>query len=224
MDEVEVEGIVIENFNITSNMLPDFLNEKYIELKDDIKRRLEEFEQVKQETYFYELCFCICTPQSKAENALIVQKKLEKMDFLNENIDPTPVLFDKSHYIRFHNQKANRLNLLKLQYGEISEVLISDMSDKEKRLWLRDNINGFGLKESAHFLRNIGYKNLGILDRHILKHLHYCGIYDEIPKITGDKSYMKIEKSFSDYAISINIPMDELDLLFWSYETGKIIK
>ncbi len=224
MDEVEVEGIVIENFNITGNMLPDFLNEKYIELKDDIKQRLEEFEQVKPETYFYELCFCICTPQSKAENALIVQKKLEDMDFLNENINPTPVLFDKSHYIRFHNQKAKRLNLLKLQYDEISEVLKSDMNDKEKRLWLRYNINGFGLKESAHFLRNIGYKNLGILDRHILKHLHYCGLFKEIPKITNDKIYIEIEKLFFNYAKSISIPMDELDLLFWSYETGKILK
>lgn len=205
-------------------MLPEFLSEKYDKLKYDIKLRLEEFEKIKPEKYFYELCFCICTPQSKAENALIVQNKLEELDFLNNEFDPTSILFNKSNYIRFHNQKSKRLLLLKKQYYKIFEILDSDLNDTEKRLWLRKNINGFGLKESAHFLRNIGYKNLGILDRHILKHLHYCGLFDDIPKITNDKMYNEIEKQFFNYAASINIPMDELDLLFWSYETGKIIK
>jgi N-glycosylase/DNA lyase len=205
-------------------MLPDFLLEKYTELKADILQRLQDFDNVSPAHYFYELCYCICTPQSKAENALIVQNKLEEIDFLNKAIDPTPILFDKSNYIRFHNQKAKRLLLLKEQYDEIYEMLHSNITPEEKRLWLRKNVNGFGMKESAHFLRNIGYRNLAILDRHILKHLHYCGLFDEIPKISGDNHYLEIEDIFLDFADRVKIPLDELDLLFWSYETGKIIK
>lgn len=205
-------------------MLPDFLLEKYNELYNEIIQRLKDFANVESEKYFYELCYCICTPQSKAENALIVQEKLEELDFLNNDIDPTPILFEKSNYIRFHNQKAKRLLILKEQYDEIDEILRTDLKPYDKRLWLRKNVNGFGMKESAHFLRNIGYRNLAILDRHILKHLHYCGLFDEIPKISGDKQYMEIENIFFEFSEQIKIPLDELDLLFWSYETGKIIK
>lgn len=205
-------------------MLPDFLQEKYNFLKDDIKQRLIDFENISENDYFYELCFCICTPQSKAENALKVQQILMEKNFLNNDFDATPILFDKSHYIRFHNRKAKRLNLLKKNYDNILSILNSNISDSDKRIWLRNNVNGFGLKESAHFLRNIGYKNQGILDRHILKHLVYCGLYDDIPKISNDKTYLKVEDKFMKFAKNINIPMDELDLLFWSYEAGKILK
>lgn len=205
-------------------MLPDFLNEKYEILKDDIKTRLIEFENVSKDEYFYELCFCICTPQSRAESAFKVQQKLKSLNFYENDIDPTPILFDKTHYIRFHNQKAKRLIKIKEQYPEILEILKSEISDIEKRFWLRNNINGMGLKESAHYLRNIGYKNLCILDRHILKHLVHCGIYNEIPNISSDKKYLEVEDKFRDFADNIGIPLDELDLLFWSYETGEILK
>lgn len=206
------------------NSLPDFLQEKYELLKEPIRKRLKEFEEVPADLYFYELCFCVCTPQSKAKSALVVQKELERLDFLNNDIDPTPILRQPENYIRFHNQKTKRLLLAKVQFPEIMKLLNSDKSSIQKRMWFVGNFNGFGMKESAHFLRNIGYKELGILDRHILKHLHYCGVYKEIPKITTRKSYEKIEKDFREYSYRVGIPMDELDLLFWSYEAGEILK
>lgn len=204
--------------------LPDFLQEKYELLQEPIRKRLRDFEEVPANLYFYELCFCICTPQSKAKSAFIVQNELHKLDYLNIDLDPTPILRRPENYIRFHNQKAKRLQLAKEQFPEIMNVLNSSKSAIQKRMWFVDNFNGFGMKESAHFLRNIGYKELGILDRHILKHLHYCGVYKEIPKITTRKSYEKIEKDFREYSRRIGIPMDELDLLFWSYEAGEILK
>jgi len=98
------------------------------------------------------------------------------------------------------------------------------LSASDKRLWLLENVNGFGLKECSHFLRNIGYRNLAILDRHVLKHLVFCDVLKEVPKISGTKKYFEIEMMFKQFSNRVNISVDELDLLFWSYETGKILK
>ncbi|MDC1068775.1 hypothetical protein OAQ99_06430 [Candidatus Kapabacteria bacterium] len=204
--------------------LPLELQNKYKVLKKDIQSKLKEFSVVKPDNYFYELCFCICTPQSKAESAFAVQTKLIKQNFLENDFDPTQILRDPKHYIRFHNQKAKRLIEAKENWILISSVINSEISGSDKRAWLYENVKGIGMKESAHFLRNIGYRNLGILDRHILKHLVSSGVFDEIPNISSRKNYEKVEKAFADFADKNNIPMDELDLLFWSYEAGLILK
>ncbi len=204
--------------------LPEEIQKGYDRDKAAIRKRLEEFAAVPKEEYFYELCFCICTPQSKAANAWQVQQKLSDRNFYDNPFDPVDILNDKTHYIRFHNQKAKRLLTLRDQWPQIKDILESDMSNIEKRFWLFDNVNGMGLKESAHYLRNIGYRDLGILDRHILKHLVSCGVYKEVPNISGKKRYLEVEAKFKEFSDEIGIPMDELDLLFWSYETGEILK
>lgn len=200
------------------------LLESYEKLKYQIQNRLVEFENVPKSKYFYELCYCIMTPQTKAESAFKVQIKLEELDFLNKDIKVNEILEEKSHYIRFHNQKSDRLYKIKSQFPEILSIIENDWANEEKRIWIRKNINGIGMKESAHFLRNIGFKNLGILDRHILKHLVLCGLYNEIPKIANDKDYLKVEEDFQKLSKITSIPMDELDLLFWSYQAGLILK
>ena len=87
------------------------------------------------------------------------------------------------------------------------------------------NIKGFGMKEASHFLRNIGLgDNLAILDVHILDNLKTLGVIDEIPKNMSDKNYLKIESKLRDFSRLVGIPMDELDLVFWSEETGIIFK
>ncbi len=193
-------------------------------MKPQFRRRLAEFAAVPQEQYFYELCYCICTPQSKATNAFIVQKELEKRHFYEKPFNPAGLLRRNKNYIRFHNTKANRLLAARKQYPKLEEVLMSNIEAREKRDWLASNINGIGMKEASHFLRNIGERNLAILDRHILKHLVLCNIYDKIPKVSTKKDYLQVEKAFLEFAENIKIPIDELDLLFWSYETGNILK
>jgi len=86
------------------------------------------------------------------------------------------------------------------------------------------NVKGLGLKESSHFLRNIGYRGLAILDRHILKNLHKSNVINELPKTLTPKVYFEIEKKFKDFSREVSIDMDELDLLFWSMETGEVFK
>lgn len=204
--------------------LPKEIFEKYNILKSEIESKLIQFENVPEEDYFYELCFCICTPQSKAESAFKVQNILQREKFLENEFDPTPILRQAENYIRFHNQKAKRLLEARENWHLINQTLLSDISGEQKREWLYLNVKGIGMKESGHFLRNIGYRNLGILDRHILKHLVSCGVFKEIPKIGSKKNYIEVEKKFMEFSDKMKIPMDHLDLLFWSYEAGLILK
>lgn len=200
------------------------LSNKYILFKDNIESRLLEFSKIQAEKYFYELCFCFCTPQSKASSALIVQNELERLDFKNNSFDPVDILFRKENYIRFHRQKSNRLMEMKDRFTEIESLLNSDLDNFKKRNWLAENLKGIGYKEASHFLRNIGYRDLAILDRHILKHLVSCELFKEIPNISTKQRYLDVEKRFLEFAESVNIPIDHLDLLFWSEEAGEILK
>ncbi len=86
------------------------------------------------------------------------------------------------------------------------------------------NVKGLGWKEASHFLRNIGRRNLAILDRHILRNLKRHQVIRSLPKTLTAKRYKAIEQQFARFAEAIGISMDELDLLFWSRETGEILK
>lgn len=204
--------------------LPDNLQHSYNLLKKRIKNRLKELIATNERDIFYELCFCLCTSQSKAKNAVIVEKELRERNFFERTFNPIDILRNSNHYIRFHQQKSKNLLLAKDNFNKIIEILQLDISALEKRLLLAKNVRGLGMKESSHFLRNIGYRGLAILDRHILKHLVLCGIYKEIPKITSISKYIEIETTFQKFSKKVNISIDELDLLFWSYETGEILK
>lgn len=205
-------------------LISEELFKEYHTRRNAIQQRLNDFKNVPESTYFYELCYCICTPQSKARNAFKVQKTLEENDFLKTPFDPTDILRQPEHYIRFHNNKAISLLKAREMYPEVLKVLKSGSPNAEKRLWLFKNIRGFGMKEASHFMRNIGFENMGILDRHILKHLIRCGVFKELPQIGSTKQYLDVEEAFKKFSDEIGIPMDEIDLLFWSMEAGEILK
>lgn len=190
-----------------------------------IHARLQEFRAVPPEEYFYELLYCLLTPQSKAANAEQVVKKLRALDFLHIDLDPTPLLRDPAHYIRFHNVKAARVRSLRNEWVDIQATLLStEIDGTTKRDLLVVRVNGLGWKEASHFLRNIGYLELAIIDRHILKHLLECGAIDSIPTTLTQRSYKEIEASFQQLAASFGLTLQELDLLFWSFEEGSVRK
>jgi N-glycosylase/DNA lyase len=87
------------------------------------------------------------------------------------------------------------------------------------------NVRGLGYKEATHFLRNVGLNGgLAILDRHILRNLKRYRAIRSLPKSLSRKKYLALERSFLHFADRIGISLDELDLLFWSMETGVIRK
>ncbi|MBI4175854.1 MAG: DNA lyase, partial [Candidatus Aenigmarchaeota archaeon] len=78
--------------------------------------------------------------------------------------------------------------------------------------------------EASHFLRNVGFTDLAILDRHIMRNLVRYNAIKEVPKSLTRKKYYYIENRMKSFCARVGIPMDELDLLFWSEETGEVFK
>ena len=189
-----------------------------------IRARLADFKLISTAEYFYELAYCLLTPQSAAVNAAKAVYLLQQNDFLHSEINPEPLLHQKEFYIRFHKTKAKHLLAAKAQFPMILTHLMNATSARELRAWLVRNVTGLGWKEASHFLRNIGYENLAILDRHVLRNLVRAGVLLKIPKTLTAKRYLAIEKKFFKFAQQIGISADELDLLFWSMETGVILK
>jgi N-glycosylase/DNA lyase len=202
----------------------DDLRRDYAGSRPAIRARLEDFARVPKTEYLYELIYCLLTPQSSAVNAAKVVACLREADFLATDFDPSGILFRKEHYIRFHNTKARRLLEAKTNREVILAALGEGRSPPEMRDWFVRNVKGLGWKEASHFLRNIGYRDLAILDRHILKNLRRHRIIRTLPKSLTPVRYQSIERKFRRFAVAVGIPMDELDLLFWSRETGEILK
>jgi N-glycosylase/DNA lyase len=199
--------------------------------KDKIKKRLEEFRQVLNESderIFAELAFCICTPQSKATSAWVAITSLMKNGYLfsgSENMIK-PFL----NAVRFTDNKAKYIVEARNFFTENGQLKIKDKIKSFKsifdlREWIVTNVKGLGMKESSHFLRNIGLgSDIAILDVHILKNLEEYGVIEKVPETLSKKLYLEIEKMMREFSKFIRISFDELDLLFWSEETGIIFK
>lgn len=197
----------------------------YASRKDAIRRRLGEFARVPPSDYFYELLYCLMTPQTSAENAGKAVERLKQSGFEKHEFNPEPILANKLHYIRFHKTKAKHLLRTRLEMPEILRALSNGSPSFELREWLVKNVKGLGYKEATHFLRNIGKNGgLAILDRHILRNLKRFGAVRSLPESLPRKQYLSIERRFMKFSERIGIPVDELDLLFWSMETGEIRK
>ena len=198
------------------------LHNNYSQKKIAIKQRLDQFKSLPEEKYLDELIFCTLTPQSQAKKCW--QAVLELKHIINKNPSKNNISSILKTKTRFHNNKAKYI-MKNLQNWNTIKNEISNSDIPALRNWLNENVYGYGLKEASHFLRNIGKSNnkIAILDRHILKNLKELGII-ESDKIKNNKNYLEIEKRFIDFSNKIEIPIDHLDLLFWSNENGEIFK
>lgn len=204
---------------------PEKIKRLYKSRQDAIRTRLSEFAAKQPSDYFYELLYCLLTPQSSAAHAEQVVSLLYSAGFHDTDVHPEPFLRRKECYIRFHKTKSRHLLQMKKQFPIVAGKLSEPASAFELREWLVINVLGLGYKEASHFLRNIGRnEGLAILDRHILRNLHRLGVIREVPNSISRKQYLEIERRFSKFAVSLGIALDELDLVFWSLETGEIRK
>ncbi|MBS3098721.1 DNA lyase [Candidatus Pacearchaeota archaeon] len=185
-----------------------------------IKSRLEEFKSLPESEYKKEFMFCLLTPQSKAQNCWYAVEEISKLSSLNLD-NATKILSSKT---RFHHTKAKRI-IGNLKLWPAIEQQLENSNILELRNNLAKTVNGYGLKEASHFLRNIGKSDnqIAILDRHILRNLHQQGLIKE-QKIKSQKHYLEVEQVYLNYAKQSNILPDELDLLWWSRENGEIFK
>ncbi|MBI2451518.1 N-glycosylase/DNA lyase [Candidatus Pacearchaeota archaeon] len=196
------------------------LLELYQQKKSEIQNRLSQFKNLQEENYFKEFLFCLLTPQSNAQKCWQAVEIINKSNSQDEN-KIFNILKTKT---RFHKTKTSRIVEAFQTWNEIKTKL-AEKNIPELRNWLAENINGYGLKEASHFLRNIGKSDnqIAILDRHILKNLKNLNVIEN-DKIKNKKNYFEIEAKFIEYSKNIGIPIDEIDLLWWSKENGKIFK
>ncbi len=199
-------------------------------MKSVLKQRLNYFKKTgegNESSLFAELCFCLCTPQSKAKACDTAVKSLTKSgDLLNGSEEQIKKHLLKAG-VRFHHNKSRYIVNARIFFTEqsLKSKILSETKLSDLREWLVKNVKGLGMKESSHFLRNIGiYGNLAILDRHILKNMVKYKIIRNIPKSLTKKKYLHLEKKLNKFAEKIKIPSEELDLLFWSEETGEVFK
>jgi len=177
---------------------------------------------------FSELCFCLLTPQSKAVHCDKAIRHLVMSGLLFKG-DEDEISKKIRGLVRFHNKKSRfiveaRKTLTSNKKLDIKKILKKG-DVKNVREWLVANIKGLGYKEGSHFLRNVGLgADLAILDTHILSNLKDLGIIKEVPPSGSIKKYLETEDRMRKFAEKIKIPLEELDLLFWSNETGFIFK
>jgi len=193
---------------------------KSSELKRVIDRRIKEFEEAgkKQNNIFGELCFCILTANFSAEKCIKIQKEMGKgFSFLPEK-ELAEELKKFGH--RFPNARANYISEARKCESEMCRIMKSD--GKEMRDWLVQNVKGIGMKEASHFLRNIGYKDVAIIDFHILDLLEREKLI--IRKNMNKKFYLEVEGILEDLGKKVGLNLAELDLYLWYMETGKVLK
>lgn len=197
---------------------------EYEKKKVEIRNRLKDFESLgkgSRKEIFSELCFCLLTPQSNARHCDKAIQELKETNLLFNGCIRAirPVLRGNA---RFHNKKAKYIVNARRCFDK---SVLNTNNACEIRERLVKKIKGLGYKEASHFLRNIGLgKRIAILDRHILKNLKRYGVIKKIPSSITARTYLDIEEKVRAFAKKIKIPLEELDLLFWSKETGEIFK
>ena len=195
---------------------------------EKVKQRLKDFEAFEakpSKQWFSELCFCLLTANSKAESALRIQAQLGAEGFCKASASDVKKCIRANKH-RFHNNKTAFIIEARkfLDIKNIITKLVEDQGGQEAREWLTQNVKGLGYKEASHFLRNVGYKNLAILDRHILNLMLEHGFLKEKPRSLSKSRYLEIEKSFNSIASKLGMPPAELDLFMWFMKTGEVLK
>ena len=193
-----------------------------------IKERIKEFksfENKDNEEWFSELCFCLLTSNSKAQTALNIQQELGAKGFLKDSSEKICATIIKNKH-RFHNTKT-RFIMDARKHAAIKEIIqniVKDKNVREAREWLVSNVKGLGYKEASHFLRNVGYLDLAILDRHIVNVMLDHKIINNKPKSLGRKNYLEIEKKFMKISDKAGMPAGELDFYMWYMKAGDVLK
>ncbi len=210
------------------NLIKEIKRLQKTDIKNRVNMRLKEFSSFRTKSnneWFSEMCFCILTANSKAKTAIAIQKELGHEGFRHKSWKELAECIRRNKH-RFHNNKAKFIVEAR-KYTDIKNIIKKIESEEGQvgaRAWLVKNIKGLGCKESSHFLRNVGYFDLAILDRHILNLMKESSMIKERPKSLTKSNYLEIEDKFRKLADKLKMPLAELDLYMWYMKTGEILK
>jgi len=196
--------------------------------KDIVELRLNEFRDFKNkknDEWFSELCFCLLTANSRASSAIAIQKELGFSGFSSAEHEKIVETIKRNKH-RFHNNKAKYIVEARkhVQIKDFIQELVDERGVLEAREWLVDNVKGLGYKEASHFLRNVGFDGVAILDRHIINLMIEHELLKEKPKSLNRINYLLIEQELNKFAEHMGMTPAELDLSMWYLKTGNVLK
>ncbi len=194
------------------------------EVRSLIDDRIREFRENGKKSIteiFKELCFCLLTANFNAERSLKIQEEIGN-GFLKL---PEHELAEKLRGLghRYPVTRAKYIVDARKMIRPLRDILQSSMNEEALREWLTGNIRGLGYKEASHFLRNMGFMNLAIIDFHVINILSKYGLISGVKTLTK-RRYREIEKLLREVAKRIELSLGELDLYLWFMETGKVLK
>lgn len=164
---------------------------------------------------FSELIFCTLTANTSAEMGIRCQNYLENADKFDQSTLKEALV--NCHY-RFPNTRSRFI----AHNFQKKHLLTDILKSENRRELLIEQYMGIGMKEASHFLRNIGYFQYSILDKHIQRFLSdYTG--REI-KIRNKRDYEREEVSFFEISSKYRLEPGIMDLVIWYLMTGKILK
>lgn|SRR5215813_3804533 len=212
----------------------DRLREAHALRRKEIRRRLREFREVWQsgsdDRLWEELVYCIFTAGASAKMGLRAVRAVKPLLQDGTQQALTDALTQPPAY-RFYNVRAAHLvktrEYLRASISmELRKQLKQIRDPFDRRDWLArtPGITGLGYKEASHFLRNVGFRGYGILDKHIIRSLNELGVVDSPKPPTTRGRYLENETRMRDFASKVEIDFDELDLALWSMKTGEVLK
>ena len=212
----------------------DSLAKEVIRLREDprvkamVESRIDEFLEVnKKDTYawFEELTYCLLTAYSSAERGqLCVDALCDCGALLDDEIgEVAETLRLQGH--RFAERRAEYIVEARKLASDLKRTIEGFSSARDARKWLVENVKGLGWKESSHFLRNVGYFDVAILDRHIVSNMREHGlIQDDGKKGLTKRRYLEYERLLEYVAERVDMTLGEMDLYLWYRKTGKVLK
>ncbi len=197
---------------------------KESKIKNIIEQRIKEFQKLGNGTsheLFNELCFCLLTANFSARGGIKIQNAIGDGFLILSKEELAKKLQELGH--RFPNARADYIVRARMYADSLKQIISQFDDEKELREWLAKNIKGLGYKEASHFMRNIGFTNVAIIDFHIIDLLVKYGIIER-PKTLTRKRYIEIENKLRELAEDVDVNLAELDLYLWYLETGNILK
>lgn len=200
-------------------------DKRILKMVDDRMNDFRLIHQMNTYKWYEELVYCLLTAFS---SALMGQKCVDALCGDNVLYEGTlenirECLISSGH--RFPNKRAEYIYNAKYLAPILKDKIQGFGNSKIAREWLVENIKGFGWKEASHYLRNIGYFDLAIIDRHIMNNLREYDLIDLDPqKGLTKKRYLAVEKIIEQLAYELDMLPGELDLYMWYRKTGKVLK
>jgi N-glycosylase/DNA lyase len=208
------------------------LRRAYKDRSHEIRARLADFRKIREtasdERLFEELAFCIFTAAASARMGLRAVERVRPVLMTGSMRQIQRTLLRTHRWPRARGAFVfqTREYLREHCHLRIRDLLATMADAQERRDFFASNrgIRGLAYKESSHFLRNIGYTGYAILDKHVIARLFEFGVTDTDKPPSTRIRYLDTERRMMDFARSIRIDFDELDLLLWYTKTGEILK